>query len=135
MTWSWSWISRTVAISRSACRARSTARTTSTSSAHQPIISRACWSGAASAEASRARNGSAAMDLARGRRAAFPALLLAVSLAIADEAATDPVRAAEPARLAARGLLVAIATAGQRLVAVGDRGIIVLSDERGASWR
>ncbi|MGN6454188.1 MAG: WD40/YVTN/BNR-like repeat-containing protein [Steroidobacteraceae bacterium] len=75
------------------------------------------------------------MGRTRGQRAAFSALLLTVSLAIADESATDPVRAAEPARLAARGLLIAIATAGERLVAVGDRGIIVLSDDRGASWR
>jgi photosystem II stability/assembly factor-like uncharacterized protein len=41
---------------------------------------------------------------------------------------------AEPARLAAHSLLIAIASAGSRLVAVGDRGIIVLSDDRGASW-
>jgi photosystem II stability/assembly factor-like uncharacterized protein len=75
------------------------------------------------------------MDRAREQRATFPALLLAVSLATADQAATEPVRAAQPARLAARGLLIAIAAAGRRLVAVGDRGIIVLSDDRGASWR
>jgi photosystem II stability/assembly factor-like uncharacterized protein len=49
--------------------------------------------------------------------------------------AEPPPRDAEPARLAARGLLIAIAPAGQRLVAVGDRGIIVLSDDQGASWR
>jgi photosystem II stability/assembly factor-like uncharacterized protein len=48
--------------------------------------------------------------------------------------ADEPALAAEPARLAARGLLVAIAAAGERLVAVGDRGIIVLSDDKGASW-
>ncbi|HYP64865.1 MAG TPA: hypothetical protein VEQ14_00875 [Steroidobacteraceae bacterium] len=53
---------------------------------------------------------------------------------VADEAAAEPVRAAERVPLAARGLLIAIAPAGQRLVAVGDRGIIVLSDDRGASW-
>jgi photosystem II stability/assembly factor-like uncharacterized protein len=53
---------------------------------------------------------------------------------VANEAASEPVRAAEPAPLAARGLLIAIAPAGERLVAVGDRGIIVLSDDRGASW-
>jgi photosystem II stability/assembly factor-like uncharacterized protein len=52
-----------------------------------------------------------------------------------NEAAAEPVRAAQPARLAARGLLIAIAPAGERLVAVGDRGIIVLSDDRGASWQ
>ena len=39
-----------------------------------------------------------------------------------------------PARLAARALLIGIAAAGERLVAVGDRGIIVLSDDKGASW-
>jgi photosystem II stability/assembly factor-like uncharacterized protein len=42
---------------------------------------------------------------------------------------------AEVARLAAHGLLVALAAAGPRLVAVGDRGIVVLSDDRGTSWR
>jgi photosystem II stability/assembly factor-like uncharacterized protein len=45
-----------------------------------------------------------------------------------------PSPSAEPARLAAQSLLIALATAGPRLVAVGDRGIIVLSDDRGASW-
>jgi photosystem II stability/assembly factor-like uncharacterized protein len=45
-----------------------------------------------------------------------------------------PPPSAEPARLAAQSLLIAIAAAGERLVAVGDRGIIVLSDDRGASW-
>ena len=46
----------------------------------------------------------------------------------------DQVRYAEHARLAAHSLLIAIAVAGERLVAVGDRGVIVLSDDRGASW-
>jgi photosystem II stability/assembly factor-like uncharacterized protein len=45
-----------------------------------------------------------------------------------------PPPSAEPARLAAQSLLIALATAGPRLVAVGDRGIIVLSDDKGASW-
>jgi photosystem II stability/assembly factor-like uncharacterized protein len=49
--------------------------------------------------------------------------------------AAAPPGYAEPARLAAKGLLIAIASAGERLVAVGDHGIIVLSDDRGASWR
>jgi photosystem II stability/assembly factor-like uncharacterized protein len=53
---------------------------------------------------------------------------------VADEAAAEPVRAAERVPLAARGLLIAIAPAGERLVAVGDRGIIVVSDDRGANW-
>jgi photosystem II stability/assembly factor-like uncharacterized protein len=58
----------------------------------------------------------------------------ATDQAATEQAAKEPVRAAEPARLAAKGLLIAIAVAGKRLVAVGDRGIIVLSDDRGASW-
>lgn len=41
---------------------------------------------------------------------------------------------AEAAPLAASSLLIAIARAGERLVAVGDRGVIVLSDDRGGSW-
>lgn len=45
-----------------------------------------------------------------------------------------PPRSAEHARLAAHTLLIALATAGERLVAAGDRGVIVLSDDRGASW-
>ncbi|MBV8876463.1 MAG: hypothetical protein JO158_02050, partial [Gammaproteobacteria bacterium] len=76
------------------------------------------------------------MDAALARLASALALALAVPLAAAEEqAATAPVRAAEPARLAAGGLLIAIAPAGERLVAVGDRGIIVVSDDRGAHWR
>lgn len=51
----------------------------------------------------------------------------------AQAADTAPL-SAEPARLAAKGLLIAIAPAGERLVAVGDHGIIVLSDDKGASW-
>ena len=75
---------------------------------------------------------SAERALGHGSRALLaPAALLALgALAHADEA---PLRA-EPARLAAQGLLVAIAAAGERLVAVGDRGVIVLSDDQGASW-
>lgn len=54
---------------------------------------------------------------------------------VPNQAAAESVRAAEPARLAAHGLLIAIVPAGERLVAVGDRGIIVLSDDHGASWQ
>ncbi|MEZ5498403.1 MAG: YCF48-related protein [Steroidobacteraceae bacterium] len=42
---------------------------------------------------------------------------------------------AESARLAAETLLQDVARAGERLVAVGDHGIIVLSDDEGRSWR
>ena len=76
------------------------------------------------------------MDKALARLATSLALALALPPSAAgDEAAGAPVQAAEPARLAAHGLLIAIASSGERLVAVGDRGIIVLSDDHGASWR
>jgi photosystem II stability/assembly factor-like uncharacterized protein len=62
------------------------------------------------------------------------ALLLAVlGSASAIAAAPDPPDA-EPAPLAARALLLALATAGERLVAVGDHGIIVYSDDGGRHW-
>ncbi len=41
----------------------------------------------------------------------------------------------EPAPLAAHSLLLGIARAGHRLVAVGDRGHVLLSDDAGANWR
>jgi len=41
---------------------------------------------------------------------------------------------AEHARLASRSLLLDVATAGQRLVAVGERGHVLLSDDHGATW-
>jgi len=64
------------------------------------------------------------------------ALLLLAVLGSAPAAAqtTEAPRAAEPARLAAHGLLLALAAAGERLVAVGDRGVIVYSEDRGTSW-
>jgi len=58
---------------------------------------------------------------------------LPLSPAWASEAQRPPL-SAEHVRLAAQSLLIAIAPAGARLVAVGDRGIIVFSDDRGASW-
>lgn len=36
---------------------------------------------------------------------------------------------------AARALLLGVATAGSRLVAVGERGIVVTSDDQGQTWR
>ncbi len=59
--------------------------------------------------------------------------LAAAALAGAACAAEAP-RPAEHARLADHSLLIALATAGKRLVAVGDRGVIVYSDDRGTSW-
>lgn len=36
--------------------------------------------------------------------------------------------------LAERSLMLSVATAGERLVAVGERGFILISDDQGASW-
>ncbi|MCO5786049.1 photosystem II stability/assembly factor-like protein [Pseudomonas sp. G11-1] len=43
-------------------------------------------------------------------------------------------RPAITSELAARSMLSAVARAGERLVAVGERGHIILSDDQGASW-
>lgn len=68
-------------------------------------------------------------------------LLLATAVAAAAAAGVpgvfrDPLDApAQPTRRAAATHLSAVARAGDRLVAVGVRGLVVLSDDRGATWR
>lgn len=49
----------------------------------------------------------------------------------ADEAIDQP---AVPARLAERGLLLDIARAGARLVAIGEHGLVITSDDEAHSW-
>ena len=49
-----------------------------------------------------------------------------------NDAANQP---AELEPLAAQSLLLDLAAAGTRLVAVGERGHVLLSDDKGASWR
>ncbi|HEY0768477.1 MAG TPA: YCF48-related protein [Steroidobacteraceae bacterium] len=71
------------------------------------------------------------MVRSRGRALLWLAALALVQSARAAELAPLP---AEPARLAAQSLLIAVAAAGPRLIAVGDRGVIVLSDDKGRSW-
>ena len=73
------------------------------------------------------------MDPRRPRKP-FLALGCALALVAGAPAAQPPEPSAEHARLAARSLLIAVAAAGPRLVAVGDRGVIVLSDDRGRTW-
>lgn len=76
------------------------------------------------------------------RRAFYAALAaLAAALSIAatasaqDAAPVDPgTLPAEPAPLAIRSLLLDIARAGSRLVAVGERGHVLVSDNRGQTW-
>ncbi|MFI4940022.1 MAG: WD40/YVTN/BNR-like repeat-containing protein, partial [Burkholderiales bacterium] len=64
-------------------------------------------------------------------------LLLAccLLLSLPAQAFKDPLE--QPARfsaIAARAMLPGVAKAGARLVAVGEHGIIVYSDNRGQSW-
>ncbi|MES2148518.1 MAG: YCF48-related protein [Pseudomonadota bacterium] len=64
----------------------------------------------------------------------FRALALAAALlpcAAQADTLTTPARVSERA---ARSMLMALAPAGARLVAVGERGIIVYSDDNGAVW-
>jgi photosystem II stability/assembly factor-like uncharacterized protein len=63
------------------------------------------------------------------------ALLAVLGSAGAGAQAPPVTQFAEHARLAPESLLIALAAAGERLIAVGDRGVIVLSDDRGRSWR
>lgn len=67
-------------------------------------------------------------------------LLAAVGMGLSLPAATQPVGDAlsrPSVKLAkpTRGVLLSVAQAGERVVAVGERGLIVLSDDRGQTWR
>jgi photosystem II stability/assembly factor-like uncharacterized protein len=63
-----------------------------------------------------------------------------LALLLATAASAEPVglplqRPAPTVAHAERAYLLGIAQAGERLVAVGERGIIVLSDDQGTTWR
>jgi photosystem II stability/assembly factor-like uncharacterized protein len=63
-------------------------------------------------------------------------VLALVSLSATSTSPADPLQLpAQTSRLAASSPLFAITRAGSRLVAVGQRGHILLSDDRGASWQ
>lgn len=69
------------------------------------------------------------------RRSALAALLTAASMAGAARAAFS---VDGPARIrvgAAKGALLDLTVAGSRLVAVGERGHVLLSDDHGRTWR
>ncbi|HET7811822.1 MAG TPA: hypothetical protein VFL16_14725 [Steroidobacteraceae bacterium] len=71
----------------------------------------------------------------RGLGLVFAAVLLGGVLA-ADVDPNDPAnKPAEIAPLASQSLLLDLARAGPRLVAVGERGHVLLSDDEGATWR
>lgn len=78
--------------------------------------------------------------LSRGTAGRWPWALLAACLCLTSAAQAETVGAAlERPALAtvnpAQGYLLGLAQAGQRLVAVGERGLILLSDDQGATWR
>lgn len=65
-------------------------------------------------------------------------LLLATSLAWSQTAPPTPTAIDRPALNSAkaeRSTLLAVTRAGSRLVAAGERGIILVSDDHGASWQ
>ena len=63
------------------------------------------------------------------------ALLAAVLLAAGGPLSAATPKPSIPSQKASRSLLLDVASAGERLVAVGERGHILLSDDRGNSWR
>ncbi len=74
------------------------------------------------------------------RVGAFASSLLAACLAVADDgAAPGPaalkVQPAESTSAATKAMMLSVAMAGNRFVAVGDRGIVLLSDDDGVTFR
>ncbi|MDR2837183.1 MAG: glycosyl hydrolase [Azonexus sp.] len=66
------------------------------------------------------------------------ALLLAACLnaaAAETQALALTLHPAEQTVLAAKTMMLAAVTAGKRIVAVGDHGVVLLSDDEGQSWR
>lgn len=85
------------------------------------------------AEVSDARAGHRSRECSRRRRGLALAGLLAAFTAAAPASAA-PDSPAPRARLATRALLLDAVPAGARLVAVGAHGVVIHSDDRGASW-
>jgi photosystem II stability/assembly factor-like uncharacterized protein len=83
--------------------------------------------------------GRAASPFAAGiRRGAESAPYLIVALLFALACFPSPclfAETSEPALLAPKSLLLDVTRAGNRLVAVGDRGHVLLSDDEGVTWR
>lgn len=65
---------------------------------------------------------------------AFGAALLALALGAAPSPGAADDKRSVQARLAASSLLLDVARAGDRLVAVGERGHVLVSDDAGATW-
>ncbi|WP_020655124.1 WD40/YVTN/BNR-like repeat-containing protein [Massilia niastensis] len=72
---------------------------------------------------------------------ALPGAAIAATAAVPDRPASlsGPAvvlaRAARPAAMPERASLLSVARAGRRLVAVGEHGVVALSDDNGAVWR
>ncbi|WP_321911922.1 WD40/YVTN/BNR-like repeat-containing protein [Burkholderia cepacia] len=66
--------------------------------------------------------------------AAISSLVFAVAIVQAAPVAPVLVRPALQTKLASRSVLIDISRAGKRLVAVGERGIVITSDDNGESW-
>jgi photosystem II stability/assembly factor-like uncharacterized protein len=82
------------------------------------------------------RRAGPALLLASGIAAAFAGFLPVFSPArAAPSAATASPDTDQPLWRATHGVLLGVGRAGNRLVAVGDRGIILLSDDQGKTWR
>ncbi len=70
----------------------------------------------------------------RVSRVGLAVLFLLSASASAAPSAPPPSATDQPLWRATHGVLVATTRAGNRLVAVGDRGTILLSDDQGATW-
>lgn len=76
------------------------------------------------------------------RLTALAALCAALTLASAHasllaaerDGASDDIEWAQPARLAERSLLLDVAAAGGRIIAVGERGHVLISEDGGVTW-
>ncbi|CAN1600393.1 protein of unknown function [Pseudomonas mediterranea] len=71
---------------------------------------------------------------------ALPAVLLMAALVMSGWTTASPRiasldQAAMQSAKAAHAVMLAVTRAGERLVAVGERGIVLLSDDSGKSWR
>jgi photosystem II stability/assembly factor-like uncharacterized protein len=69
----------------------------------------------------------------RPLRAGAAGLAMLGMLSVAH-AATKPAATDTPVWRATHGVLLSVTRAGNRLVATGDRGIVLLSDDQGANW-
>jgi photosystem II stability/assembly factor-like uncharacterized protein len=68
--------------------------------------------------------------------ATVAAIAAVTAQAAAPQAFVDPLdQPAQPSALAGRALINGVAQAGRRLVAVGQRGHILYSDDQGGNWR